>query len=104
MKTSKTDSNTKISINGIILLIYLAGFLLLLPGSLEMLWNIANTSPLDANAYFLYIILALIVFLSAVTISIKKLILKELITINFWSFIPALFFGIIYLIISNKLL
>lgn len=94
-KVNKTYSDIKNTIVGGILMVYLTGFLVLAPVALEQFWKV-NNQPFDSNTYFLYYIFAWITFLSAFTIVIKRLITREQMTINFWTFIPAIYFSITY--------
>ncbi len=103
MDKNKELSSAKNIISGAVLIIYLIGFLILAPSFLEL--HIQKTAnPVSSEAYFFYYVFAIVLFLSTLTIVIKKLILNESIEINFWTFTPVIYFGIIYLYLFIKTL
>ncbi len=83
-------------VNGLILLIYLAGFMLFIYGSWERLWTEAGNPPLSGGAFLLFMVFSAVIFLSAATTVVKKVIQKKRIEINFWTFVPVIYYGIIY--------
>ncbi len=83
-------------LKGSLLVIYSVAFFLITYISWDLLWQKNKNNTMPEESLPLFVVLAIVGVLTVLTFVIRKIITKKEIEIDFWTFLPIIFYGAIY--------